>query len=237
MFMWLVIQCMLNLSFDTDVFKPHENLSWISIINYFIISDCKPHNGSPCSPNCPLLYYHIVPCLCPFPWLGLRPTRDFYKMNQLIFLLARQGKAAGFLPNSGRRVTGGLDCRPGRGSFWAPQSVHFYPGQVLSVGEICSQLINGESVIPFPSLFMTLFVFLWIRPINHFQHFCHSSICPVSEAFCSKVSIACDLLWFPNNEWKVYFPETASAPRRGRAVLWELVCRIDIYCDFFLYCR
>lgn len=28
------------------------------------------------------------------------------------------------------------------------------------------------------------------------------------EALCFRVSVACDLLKFPNNEWKVYFPET-----------------------------
>lgn len=170
---------MLNLSFGTDVFKPYENLPWVSIINYFKISDCKLHNGNPWSPNCPLLYCHIDSFLCPFSWLGLRPMHDFTKW------------------------TISFSCWQGRGSFWELQSVHFYPGQVLSVGEICSQLINGESVIPFRSLLMTLFVFLWISSINHFQHFCHSSICPISEAFCSKVSIACDLLWFSNKEWKV----------------------------------
>lgn len=216
--MWLVIQWMLNLSFGTNVFKPYEYLPWISIINYLIFY-CKPHNGSPWSPSYPLLYCHIDSFLCPSPWLGLQPWRDFTKwassfscwQDRVLETVSSLRSAHPQDPWEGCRIPtkgwGAENRRPGlqtrKGVFLSSPSVRFYPGQVLSVGEICSQIINGESVILFPSPFMTLFVFLWMNSSNHFQHFCSSSICPVSEAFCFQVSIACDLLWFPNKEWKV----------------------------------
>lgn len=166
-----------------------------------------------------MLYCHIDSFLCPYPWLGLRPPRDFRKwassfscwQGRVLETVSSLRSAHPQDPWEGCRIPtkcwGAENRRPGlqtrKGVFLSSASVHFYPGQVLSVGETCSQLISGESVISFQSPSMTLFVFLWISSSNHFQHFCLSSICPVSEASRSKVSIARDLLWFPNKEWKV----------------------------------
>lgn len=159
------------------------------------------------------------PFLCPLLWLGIWALCDFMRwtslfscwqdrvlgvLSSLWFAGAQNPWEGCWSPNRCWEVANRWPGLQGReGDFLCSASAHFHSGQVLSVGEICSQLINGKSVIPLQSLFMTISVFLWISSINHFQHFCHSSICPISEALCSEVSVVCDLLWVPNNEWKV----------------------------------
>lgn len=153
------------------------------------------------------------------PWFGIWSLCDFTRWTSSFFCWQDRilgtwsslGFSCAWNPKEGywnpTRCWEVTNRRPGyltrMGVILSSSSAHFHSGQVLSIAEICSQLINGKSVIPFQSLFMTISVFLWISSINHFQHFCHSSICPIFEALCSKVSVACDLPWFPNNEWKV----------------------------------
>lgn len=189
----------------------------------------------------------------PLPWFGIWSLCDFTRWtssffcwqdrilgtwSSLGFSCAWNPKEDCWNPTRCWEVT---NRRPGyltrMGVILSSSSAHFHSGQVLSIAEICSQLINDKSVIPFQSLFMTISVFLWISSINHFQHFCHSSICPYLRLCVPKFQLPVIYRGFQIMNGRFNFQKQLMHPKGAVLSCWGWSVALTFTANFLLYCR